>query len=98
MQLKKKEEQSVDSLVLLRRGKKYSQEEIWRRSVEQRLKKRPSTECPIWGSIPYTVSKPGHYWECQEVLAEWSLIWLFPKKLCQSLANTKVDARSQSMD
>jgi hypothetical protein len=38
MKLKKKEDQSVDTSVLLRMGTKYSQEEIWRKSVEQRLK------------------------------------------------------------
>jgi hypothetical protein len=46
MKLKKKDDQSVDASVLLRRGgAKYSQEEIWRQSVEQRLKKRLSRDC-----------------------------------------------------
>jgi hypothetical protein len=30
--------------------------------------------CPIWGSISYTVNKPGHYSGCQEVLVDRSLI------------------------
>jgi hypothetical protein len=34
MRLKKKEDQSVDASVLLKRGNKYSQEEIQRQSVE----------------------------------------------------------------
>jgi hypothetical protein len=34
MKLKKKEDQSVYASVLLRRGEKFSQEEIWRQSVE----------------------------------------------------------------
>jgi hypothetical protein len=34
-------------------GKKYSWEEIWRQRVDQRLKERPSRDCPTWGSIPY---------------------------------------------
>jgi hypothetical protein len=42
MKLKKKEDQSMDTLVLLRRGTKYSWEEIQRHSVEQRLKERSS--------------------------------------------------------
>jgi hypothetical protein len=33
MKLKKKEDQNVDSSVLLRWGTKYSQEEIWRQIV-----------------------------------------------------------------
>jgi hypothetical protein len=54
MKLKNKEEQSVGASVLLRRGNKYSWEQIWRQRVEQRLKERPSRDCPIWGSIPKT--------------------------------------------
>jgi hypothetical protein len=29
---------------------------------------------------------------CQEVLADRSLIWLSPKRLCQRLTNAEVDA------
>ena len=47
MNLKKKEDQSVDASVLLRRGTKYSRKVKWRHSVEQRLKERPSRDCPI---------------------------------------------------
>jgi hypothetical protein len=74
MKLKKKEDQSVDALVLLRWGTKYSEEEIWRQSVEQRLKERPFTYCPTCGFIPYIVTKPRHYCECQEMLANRSLL------------------------
>jgi deferrochelatase/peroxidase EfeB len=42
----KKKDQNVDASVLLRRVTNYSQEEIWRQSVEQRLKERPSRDCP----------------------------------------------------
>jgi hypothetical protein len=38
MKLKKKEDQSVDTSILLRRGKKYPWNELQRQSVEQRLK------------------------------------------------------------
>jgi hypothetical protein len=31
-------------------GTKYSWEEIQRQSVKQRLKERPSRDCPIWGT------------------------------------------------
>ena len=47
MKLKKKEDQSVDTLVLLRRGNKIPMEEIQRQSVEQRLRERPSRDYPI---------------------------------------------------
>ena len=79
-------------------GTKYSQEEIQRQSVKESLKERPSRDCPTSGSIPYTDTKPGHYWECQEVLADRSLIWLSPERLCQSLTNTEVDACSWPLD
>jgi hypothetical protein len=52
MKLKKKENQNVDASFLLRRGRKYLREEIGRQSVEQRLKERPSRDCPTWRSIP----------------------------------------------
>ena len=58
----------------LERGTKYSWEQIWRQSVEQRLKERPSRDCPTWGLISYTATKPGHCYGCQEVLADRSLI------------------------
>jgi hypothetical protein len=32
--------------------------EIWGQSVEQRLKERPSRDCPTWGSITYTNPNP----------------------------------------
>jgi hypothetical protein len=38
MKFKKKKDQNVDALVLLRRGTEYTREEIQRQSVEKRLK------------------------------------------------------------
>ena len=52
MKPKKKEDQSVDASVLIRRGNKILTGKIWRQSVEQRLKERPSRDCPTWESIP----------------------------------------------
>jgi hypothetical protein len=98
MKLKKKEDQSMGAPVLLRRRTKNSQEQIWKYSVEQRLKERPSRDCPTWGFIPYTVTKTRQYCGCQEVHAERSLIWLSPERLCQSLTNTEMDAHTQPLD
>jgi hypothetical protein len=50
---------------------------------------------PHLGSIPYTVTKPGSYCGCWEVLTDRSLIWLSPERLCHSLTNTEADAHSQ---
>jgi hypothetical protein len=61
MKLKKKEEQSVDTSVLLRRGNKHPLEEIQRQTVVQKLKERPSRHCPNWGSLPFTVNVSRHY-------------------------------------
>jgi hypothetical protein len=70
---------------------KDSQEQIWRQSVEQRLKERLSRDCPTWRYIPHTVVKT-------EVRADSSLIWMSPERLCQSLTNTKADAHGQPLD
>jgi hypothetical protein len=43
-------------------------------AVEQKLKERPSSDCPIWGSIPYTVTKPRHYCGFQQVFTYKSLL------------------------
>jgi hypothetical protein len=77
---------------------KYSQEEIWRQFVEQRLKEKPSRDCPTWGSIPHTTTKPRCYFGCQELLADGRLIWLSSERLCQSLTNTEDEACSQQLD
>jgi hypothetical protein len=74
MKPKKKEDQSVDASVLIRRGNKILTGKIWRQSVEQRLKERPSRECCTWRSIPYIVTKSWFYCGCWEVLADRSLI------------------------
>ena len=86
--LKKKEDQSVDASVLLRRGNKI--QEVWRQSVEQRLKERLSRDCPTWRYIPHTVVKT-------EVRADSSLIWLSPERLCQNPTKTEADAHSQPL-
>ena len=56
MKLKEKEDQSGDTLVLLRMGNKIPIEEVTQ-SVKQRLKEWPSRDCPTWGFNPYTTTK-----------------------------------------
>jgi hypothetical protein len=46
MKLKKKEDQSVDASVFLRRGNKILKGGNMETSVEQRLKERSSRDCP----------------------------------------------------
>jgi hypothetical protein len=67
------------------------------------IKYRAKTEGKAIQRLPqtqtlYTVSKHRHYCGCQEVHAERSLIWLSPKKSCQSLTNTETDAHNQPLD
>jgi hypothetical protein len=56
--------------------------EIQVQRVEQRLKERPARDCLTRGFIPYVATKPSHYCWCQEVLADRSLIWMSPERLC----------------
>jgi hypothetical protein len=65
------EDQSVDASVLLRKGNKIL---TWKQNVEQRLKERPSRDCLTWEFIPYAVTKLRHYYGCQEMLADRSLV------------------------
>ena len=65
--------------------------EIQGQRVEQRLKERPFRDCPTWGSIPHVDNKSRRYCECQEVLADRSLLQLSLERLCQILTNTDAD-------
>ena len=53
------------------------------------------TEGKTWGSIPHADTKPRHYYGCQEVLADSSMIWMYPERLGQRLTSTAVNACSQ---
>jgi hypothetical protein len=79
----KKEDQSVDTLFLLRMWSKIPWKELQRQSSELRGKKGPSRDCPTWGSISYTTTKPRHYGGYQQELAARSLISLSPERLDQ---------------
>jgi hypothetical protein len=61
MKLKKKDDQSVDTSVLLRMGNKISMGGVTETIMEQKRKERLSRDCPTWGSLLYTVIKPRHY-------------------------------------
>jgi hypothetical protein len=74
MKLKKKKDHNVDTSVLLRRGIKILMGGYKRQCLEQKLKDRSFSDCPTWGSFPYTVTKPRHYYGCHQVLADRSLI------------------------
>jgi hypothetical protein len=71
---------------------KYPWKGIQRWGVEQSLRVQGVfRDCPTWGSVPCTVTKPKHYWRCHQVLADRRLMWLSPVMLCQCLTNTEMD-------
>jgi hypothetical protein len=74
MKIKKKEDQSVDTSVLLRKGSKILTEANTETKRGAETKERPSIDCPTWESSPYTVTKCRHYCGCQEVHAGRILI------------------------
>ena len=82
----------------LERGTQYPWEELQRQIVKQRLKEKPSRDCPTWRSIPYIVTKLRHYYGYQQVLADRSLVQLSPEGLYQCLTNKEVDGPSQPVD
>jgi hypothetical protein len=50
-------------------GTKYTWKELQRQSSELRCKEVPCRDCPTWGSIPYTITKPRYVcrgpWFCE---------------------------------
>jgi hypothetical protein len=74
MKCKKKEDQSVDTLILLRRGNKILMEEVTETKCGAETEGMTIQDCLTWGSIPYTTTKPRHYCGCKQELADKSLI------------------------
>jgi hypothetical protein len=58
MNLKKKEDQSVDTSIFLRRGNKIPMEEVTETKCGAETDGMTIQRLPTWGSIPYTTSKP----------------------------------------
>jgi hypothetical protein len=60
---------------------------MWRLNLEQKLKERPSRDCPRWGSILYTFIKCRQCFGCQEVHAEarrsWFVVQTLREHKCQ---------------
>jgi hypothetical protein len=68
MKLKKKEDQSVDILILFRRENKISMEGV------TETKFRAESEGMTIQKLPHLGIKPRHYCRCQQELADRSLI------------------------
>ena len=76
MKLKKKKDRSVDTWFFLKRGNKIPIEGDTETKCGAETEGSPSSDCPTWGPIPYTVTKTKHYCEYQQELADRSLIEL----------------------
>ena len=74
MKLKKKENQSLDALVLLRRENKILIGRNMKTKCGAETEGKPIQRLPHLRIQPYTVTKHRHYCGCQEVLADRSLI------------------------
>jgi hypothetical protein len=69
MKLKKKEDQSVDTFLLLRMGNKIPMEGVTETKFGAETEEKTIQRLPTWGSIPYTTTKPRHYCLCQKHFA-----------------------------
>ena len=74
MKLKKKEDQSVDASVLLRKGNKILTGGNMGTKCEAETEGKAIQRWPTWRFIPYTDTEPRHYCRFQEVLTDRSLI------------------------
>jgi hypothetical protein len=68
MKLKKKEDHSVNTSILLRRGNRISIGGNTETKFGQKLKERPSSDCSTWGSIPYIVRNPDTFVDANKCL------------------------------
>ena len=66
--LKKKEDRSMDTLVLLRRGNKIPMEGDTETKCGKKTEGKTIPRLTHWGSIPSADTKPRHYYRCQQVL------------------------------
>jgi hypothetical protein len=96
MKLKKKEDQSVDASVLLRRGNKILMGGNMKTKYGAETEGKAIQRLPYLGIHPS--HEPRHYCGCQQVLSDRSLIYLSSERIYQSLINTEVDACSQPLD
>jgi hypothetical protein len=96
--LKKKEDQSVDTSILLRRGNKTPMEGFTETKCEAETERFTIQRLPYLEIHPINNHKTRHYYECQQELDDRSLIQLCPERLCQCLTNTEVDTHSHPLD
>jgi hypothetical protein len=74
MKLKKKEDQSVDTLILLRRRNKLPMAGVIETKCGAETERMTIQRLPHLGIHSYTITKPRHYCRCQQEPADRSLI------------------------
>jgi hypothetical protein len=75
MSLRKKEDQRVNTLFLLRMENKIPMEGVSETKFRAETEGRATQRLPhLEGSIPYTTTKPRHYCICQKDFADRTLI------------------------
>jgi hypothetical protein len=98
MNLKKKEDQTVDTFPLLRIGNKTPMEGVTETQFGAETKGWIIQRLPHSGIHPIISHQTQTLCICQQDFAERTLIQLSLVRLCQCLANTEVDAHSQILD
>jgi hypothetical protein len=73
MKVKKKEEQSVDTSLLLRMGNKMPMEGVTETKFGAKTEGKTIQQLPHLGSFPYTTTKPRHYCIYQKDFADSTL-------------------------
>jgi hypothetical protein len=98
MKLKKKEDQNVDTLFLLRRGNKIPMEGVTESKFGAKTEGMTIQRLPHLGIYPINNYQTRHYCGCHQELADRNVIKLSPERLCQCLSNTEVDTHSYPLD
>jgi hypothetical protein len=74
MKLKEKEDESVDTSILLRKGNKIPMEGVTETTCVAETEVMTIQRLPPWGSISHTITNPRHFCGHQQVLADRSLL------------------------
>ena len=98
IKLQKKEDQSMNTSVLLRRGNKIPMEGVTEAKYRSETKGMTSQETAPPGDPSHIVTKLRYSCGFQQELADRNLLYLSPEKLYQYLTNTDVDAHSLPLD
>ena len=94
----KKEDQSVNTSILLRRENKIPMEGVTETKCGAETEGMTIQRLPHLEIHPINKNQTKHYCGCQQELADRSLIKLSSERLCQCLTNTEVDAHSHPLE